>query len=96
MEKVRVHEIAKELGITSKEVVKKATDMGLDLKTASSTVSMEEAEKIVNYIMNGSENEVSSEAPKKSVPQDEKAVEPVVEVQVSSKNQETVQESQSR
>ena len=93
MEKVRVHEIAKELGITSKEVVKKATDMGLDLKTASSTVSMEEAEKIVNYIMNGSENEVSSEAPKKSVPQDEKAVEPVVEVQVSSKNQETVQET---
>lgn len=64
MEKVRVHEIAKELGVTSKEVVKKATDMGLDLKTASSTVSMEEAEKIVNYIMNGAENEVKAEAPK--------------------------------
>ncbi|MBU0631129.1 translation initiation factor IF-2 [bacterium] len=64
MEKVRVHEIAKELGVTSKEVVKKATDMGLDLKTASSTVSMEEAEKIVNYIMNGAESEVKTEAPK--------------------------------
>ena len=64
MEKVRVHEIAKELGVTSKEVVKKASDMGLELKTASSTVSMEEAEKIVNYIMSGAENEVKSEAPK--------------------------------
>ncbi len=53
MEKVRVHEIAKELGVTSKEVVKKALDMGIELKTASSSVSMEEAEKILNYIMNG-------------------------------------------
>jgi translation initiation factor IF-2 len=60
MEKVRVHEIAKELGVTSKEVVKKASDMGLDVKTASSSVSMEDAENIVNYMMNGSENETVS------------------------------------
>ncbi|MDX1294895.1 MAG: translation initiation factor IF-2, partial [Sulfurimonadaceae bacterium] len=52
-DKVRVHEIAKELGIASKEVVDKASAMGLSVKTASSSVSMEEAEKIMNYIMNG-------------------------------------------
>ncbi|WP_345992338.1 translation initiation factor IF-2 [Sulfurimonas sp. HSL-1716] len=69
MEKVRVHEIAKELGVTSKEVVKKATDMGLELKTASSTVSMEEAEKIVNYIMNGAD----SDMPQKTASADEKS-----------------------
>jgi translation initiation factor IF-2 len=92
MEKVRVHEIAKELGITSKEVVKKATDMGLDLKTASSTVSMEEAEKIVHYIMNGSENESASEVQKKAVPQVEKTAEPIVEVQNNTKTQEIKQE----
>ncbi len=51
-DKVRVHEIAKELGIVSKEVVEKANAMGMSLKTASSSVSMEEAEKIMNYIMN--------------------------------------------
>ncbi len=51
-DKVRVHEIAKELGIASKEVVDKANAMGMSLKTASSSVSMEEAEKIMNYIMN--------------------------------------------
>jgi len=45
MDKVRVHEIAKELGINSKEVVDKAAAMGLVIKTASSSVSMEEAEK---------------------------------------------------
>jgi len=52
-EKVRVHEIAKELGIVSKEVVEKAASMGISVKTASSSVSMEEAEKIMNFIMNG-------------------------------------------
>jgi len=53
-DKVRVSEIAKELGIGSKEVVEKAQAMGLDgVKTASNSVSMEEAEKIVNFIING-------------------------------------------
>lgn len=93
MEKVRVHEIAKELGITSKEVVKKATDMGLELKTASSTVSMEEAEKIVNYIMNGAENEVTHEAPKETTPKKEEAVEPMKESVSVVKIQEIKEES---
>ncbi|MFA5461722.1 MAG: translation initiation factor IF-2 [Sulfurimonas sp.] len=52
-EKVRVHEIAKELGITSKDVVKKASDMGIEIKSANSSVSMEEAEGLMNYIMSG-------------------------------------------
>ncbi len=52
-DKVRVHEIAKELGIDSKEVVVKAAEIGLDIKTASSSVSMNDAEKIANYIING-------------------------------------------
>jgi len=53
-DKVRVSEIAKELGISSKEVVEKAQAMGLDsVKTASNSVSMEEAEKIANFIMSG-------------------------------------------
>lgn len=53
MDKVRVHEIAKELGINSKEVVDKAAAIGLNVKTASSSVSIEEAEHIMNYIMGG-------------------------------------------
>ena len=53
-DKVRVSEIAKELGIASKEVVEKAQAMGMEkIKTASNSVSMEEAEKIVNFIING-------------------------------------------
>lgn len=64
MDKVRVHEIAKELGINSKEVVDKAAAMGLNVKTASSSVSIEEAEQIMNYIMSGASAEAS--APKSS------------------------------
>ncbi len=53
IDKVRVHEVATELGIASKDVIGKATEMGLVVKSAQSTVSMEDAEKIMNYIMNG-------------------------------------------
>ncbi|WP_456389629.1 translation initiation factor IF-2 [Hydrogenimonas sp.] len=53
MGKVRIHEIADELGIKSKEVVEKAKEMGLNVKTASSGVSPEDAQNIVNYVMTG-------------------------------------------
>ena len=66
MDKVRVHEIAKELGINSKEVVDKATAMGLNIKTASTSVSIEEAELIMKYIMSGAayDPRVSTVVPK--------------------------------
>lgn len=60
MDKVRVHEIAKELGINSKEVVDKAAAMGLNVKTASSSVSIEEAEQIMNFIMSGASAETTA------------------------------------
>ena len=63
-EKVRVHEIAKELGITSKDVVKKASDMGIEIKSANSSVSMEEAEGLMNYIMSGELAQVAATEPK--------------------------------
>ena len=63
IEKVRVHEIAKELGIASKDVLDKAKKMGLEVKSAQSVVTMEQAEGLANYIMNGGENEVSAPEP---------------------------------
>jgi len=53
IDKVRVHEVATEMGIASKEVINKATEMGIEVKSAQSTISMEQAEQIANYIMNG-------------------------------------------
>ena len=52
-EKVSVKEIADELGIASKDVLEKAKSMGIEVKAAQSKVSMEQAEEIANYIMNG-------------------------------------------
>ena len=68
-DKVRVHEIAKELGIVSKEVVDKALEMGLNVKTASSSVSMEDAENIMNFIMGAT----AAPTPKPSKPLIKKA-----------------------
>lgn len=56
---VRIHEIAKELSINSKEVVDSAIKMGLNVKTASSSLSIEEAEKLMNFIMSGADKEIT-------------------------------------
>lgn len=66
-EKVRVHEIAKELGIASKDVIKKASQMGIEVKSAQSTVSMEQAEGLMNFIMNG-DAVTQPSTPKKKAP----------------------------
>ncbi|MGM0534093.1 MAG: translation initiation factor IF-2 [Campylobacterota bacterium] len=53
MDKVRVYEVAKELGIDSKELVTKANDIGIEIKTASNAVSMAQAGDLMEYVMNG-------------------------------------------
>ena len=46
MAKPRVHEIAKEIGITSKELLKKLTDMGEYVSSASSTLEAPVVRKV--------------------------------------------------
>ena len=82
MDKVRIHEIAKELGIKSKEVVETAKEMGLDVKAPSSSVTPEDAQNLMNFVMTGtlpaSTKTVKSPEPKKEaekVPEKEVAKE---------------------
>ena len=49
--KVKIHEIAKKIGINSKEVLEKAIELGMEVKTHMSSVTEEEAKKI-NFSMN--------------------------------------------
>lgn len=49
-DKVRVFEIAEEVGKTSVEVMQKAKELGIDLKTVQASVSYEDAEEITQYI----------------------------------------------
>jgi len=84
-DKVRVFEIAEEAGSTSTEVIKKAADLDISLKSPQSTVSFEEAEAIAEYIMTGTskllkpKKEVAKkpkkEAPKKETKKEEPAKE---------------------
>ena len=46
MGKVKIHEIAKKIGINSKEVLEKAIELGMEVKTHMSSVTEEEAKKI--------------------------------------------------
>ena len=73
MDKVRITEIAKELGMKSKDVIEKAVDLGLDIKAASSSITTEDAEKLMNYVLTGE----SASHPKPSTPPKVQA--PVVE-----------------
>ena len=77
-DKVSVKEIADELGIASKDVLEKAKNMGIEVKAAQSKVSMEEAEKIANYIMNG-EDERNVPALKPTIVKKAKDETPAVE-----------------
>jgi len=74
MSKVRISEIAVELGMNNKEVVEKAIDLGLAVKVASSSVTPDEAEKLMNYVLTGAKEEVVVEVKKEVAPK--KAVAP--------------------
>jgi len=97
-DKVRVFEIAEEAGSTSAEVIKKAADLAIVLKSPQSSVSFEEAEEIAGYIMTGASKLLSEKkkkptitkaAPKKVEVESEEVVEAPKEVKVAEKKVET-------
>ena len=52
-DKVRVYEVAEESGSTSAEVIAKASDLNIALKSPQSTLTFEQAEEIVEYMVSG-------------------------------------------
>jgi len=84
-DKVRVFEIADEAGSTSAEVIKKAADLAIVLKSPQSSVSFEEAEEIAGYIMTGKS--------KLLVP---KKVKPTIKKAEPKKEEEVVEEKPSK
>ena len=94
IEKVRVHEIAKELGIASKDVVKKASEIGIEVKSAQSSVTMEQAEGLMNFIMNGDNPAPVTQKPTSSTAKSDtpKKEETPKEEVASSKKEESTQD----
>ena len=50
---IKVSEIAAELGITSKDVLKKALELKIEARAANSSITMMDADKLMNFIMSG-------------------------------------------
>jgi translation initiation factor IF-2 len=63
MAKPRVHEVAKELGLTSKEVLAHLEKIGQPVKSHSSTIDEALAERVRNELVNGASPEAPAEKP---------------------------------
>ncbi len=68
MTKKRVHELAKELNIESKEVIKRLNDLGIEIKSVLSTVDEKDAQKLKQQLQSekAADKKKSSESPKKN------------------------------
>ncbi|OQX74499.1 MAG: translation initiation factor IF-2 [Campylobacteraceae bacterium 4484_4] len=64
MDKVRISEIAQELGLESKEVLGKAKEIEISAKAANSAVTVEQAEQLMNYILTGKAPQKKELSPK--------------------------------
>ncbi|HFU75531.1 MAG TPA: translation initiation factor IF-2, partial [Arcobacter sp.] len=104
-DKVRVYEVAEEAGASSNEVISKAVEIGINLKSPQSTLSFDQAEELVNYMVTGKSKKAKSQPAKKPAKKDtakteikieEKKVDPVKEVikQAEAKKEEKVKEEE--
>lgn len=63
MTRVRIYQIARDLGLSSQDVLQQAADIGLQVKAASSTISREEAELVRYALVGEEESEPEPEPP---------------------------------
>ena len=84
MSKKRLYEIAKEVGVESKVVVAKAQELGLSVKSHSSSVEEADANRITSSLKGGAVKAESKTASKVApAPKEEKVVPKVVEAPAS-------------
>ena len=55
--KIKIHEIAKKMGLTSKEVLEKAKSLNFDVKSHLSAVTDEEAKKLEEELKKNNKGE---------------------------------------
>ena len=96
MGKIKIYEIAKELNLTSKEVLEKAKNIGLEVKSHMSGIEKSEAEKLKNALQekNVSKDKNTQKA-KEEKKKEEKKAAPVIirrEVIINNENEEKEQE----
>jgi translation initiation factor IF-2 len=87
---VRVYEIADETGSTSAEVIQKAKDLNIELKSPQSTVSFEDAEEIAKYMLSGTSQRLQAIQKEKK---DLKAKSNLVQEEQAKKEEKTKEEA---
>ncbi|MCG3652382.1 translation initiation factor IF-2 [Aliarcobacter butzleri] len=89
---VRVYEIAEEAGASSQDVIAKAKDLGIELKSPQTAVSYEDAEEITKYMMTGKSERLASKPAKvKKVVKKEEVKKETEEIETPKEKIETVQ-----
>ena len=79
MGKIKIYEISKETGLTSKEIIEKANELGIDVKTHMSSVDEEEAKKIKDALLkNKTSNVKENKNIEKTKKEEKKQVSPVI------------------
>ena len=101
MAKIRIYEIANEAGYSSKEILEKVKELGLDIKSASSAVEEEIAGAIYEYIQSGKIPEVfqknsKSNSAKKSTKTPKKDKEDKKEEKTKTKKNQNTKNTQSK
>ncbi|WP_069637692.1 translation initiation factor IF-2 [Campylobacter pinnipediorum] len=93
---VKISEIANDIGFSNKEVLEKAQELGLKVKTHSSSVSEEEAEGIYTYIQTGEISDVfkkKTSNKKEAKKQDELVAKQVKPKKASEKVEKSIEKS---
>ena len=78
MSKIKIHEIAKNLGIASKEVIAKANEIGINVSSHLSSVEEELAERITEALKNKNEKSKNEKQKKEKAKETKKADAPVI------------------
>ena len=79
MDKIKVYELAKELDLTSKDILNKAKAMGIDVSSHLSSLELEQADKIRNEFKTGNKNvKVANNEKNKTKEEGKKGSTPVI------------------
>ena len=62
--KMKIHEIAKETGISNKDIIQKANELGISVSSHMSAIEDDEAQKIINSFK-GVKNQKANSEPNK-------------------------------
>ncbi len=75
MSKIRVHELAKELGLSSKETIEKLGGLGVEVKSHASSVSDEEVARLKESLNGGAPATQAKRSPAPKLAKPDPAVE---------------------